>query len=174
MIPPKALSIVLLFIILCTQGLPAQAVSTKEAVSSNKYEKEKPEFPRWVRDLRRAEIIAFGSFPFMMFLSNFSVDSYRASNHDWDSRYMPWPFKGAGAVDMTTDEHVLTLSAAIVGSLAIALADHLIFRFKREKAERREQQLPEGDLIILRKPWPLEDTPAGGEAASPDKAPSTP
>ncbi|MFP3041649.1 hypothetical protein LQZ19_07470 [Treponema primitia] len=155
MISHKALSIVLLFIILLPLGLRAQTVSTTEA----------PEFPLWARDLRRAEIIAFGSFPFMMFLSNFTVDTYRASNHEWDNRYMPWPLKGAGAVEMSTDEHVLTLGVAIAGSLVLALADHLIFRYKRANAERRDRLLPEGEPIILRKPWPIDD-----KAQSPDTA----
>jgi hypothetical protein len=126
---------------------------------------EKRLFPQWVRDLRRAEIVAFGSFPFMMFFAIFLVDTRRAANHDWDRRYLPWPAKGPGSIEMDTDERLLTLNIAISGSLAFALADHLILQFKRARAEKQRLDLPEGDLIILRKPWP----PA--EAASEDTAP---
>ncbi|MDR3123163.1 MAG: hypothetical protein LBU16_05235 [Treponema sp.] len=127
-------------------------------------EEQKPVFPQWARDLRRAEIVAFGSFPFMMFFSIFGVDTYRAANHDWDSRYLPWPAKSPGAIEMDTDEHMMTLGIAITGSLVVALADHIIVRFKRAKAEKQRLDLPEGELIILRKPWPPEEAAAGGTA----------
>jgi hypothetical protein len=120
--------------------------------------KEKLNFPLWVRDLRRAEIIAFGAFPFMIFFSSFAIDSYRTATHGWDLSYAPWPLKSAGAVDMTTDEHILTLTAAASGSLIIALADHLIVRYKRQKEEQERRALPEGEAIILRRPWPMEET----------------
>jgi hypothetical protein len=153
-IPAKPLT-VLLLIVLCTQAAYAQSTTaaTATTISTRTY----PEFPQWARDIRRGEIIAFGVFPFMMFFSSFLVDTYRASQHNWDSRYMPWPLKGAGAVALTTDENVITLSAAIVGSAVFALADHLIVRIKRAKAEQQRLDLPEGELIILRKPWPPEE-----------------
>jgi hypothetical protein len=119
---------------------------------------EKPEFPQWVRDLRRAEIVTFGSFPFMMFVSTFSMDTYRYFSHDNNLQYAPWPFKSAGAVEMNTDEFTISLLAAIGGSLAIALADHIIVRVKRAKVERERLNLPEGEVIELRKPWPPEDS----------------
>jgi hypothetical protein len=134
-------------------------------------EPQKLVFPQWVRDIRRAEIVAFGSFPFMMFFSIFGVDTYRAATHDWDSRYLPWPAKGPGAIGMDTDEHMLTLGIAITGSLVVALTDHIIVRFKRARAEKQRLDLPEGELIILRKPWPPEEASAGD--AAPDEAAPT-
>jgi hypothetical protein len=165
----------LLLIALC-----ASAAHPQSSAAAPTAAQQKSVFPQWARDLRRAEIVAFGSFPFMMFFSTFSVDTYRAANHDWDSRYLPWPAKAPGAVEMDTDEHLLTLSIAITGSLVIALADHLILQFKRARAEKQRLDLPEGDLIILRKPWPPEEGAveeaapeenASGEAASEEAAP---
>jgi hypothetical protein len=155
---------VLLLIVLCAS--PAYSQSSNAASDTTKgTEQNQPRFPQWVRDLRRGEIIAFGAFPFMMFFSTFSVDTYRASTHNWDSRYLPWPVKSPGAVEMTNDEHKLTLGIAIAGSLVVALADHLIVRFKRAREEKQRLDLPEGDIIILRKPWPPEDA---AEAAAED------
>jgi hypothetical protein len=162
MTPSKPLP-VLLLILLCTQGIFAQTGTT--TISSSISNTGKSEFPQWAKDLRRGEIIAFGAFPFMMFAATFSIDTYRASNHDWDSRYLPWPLKGAGAVGMTDDEHMLTLGTAIAGSLVIALADHLIVRYKRAKAERQRLALPDGELIILQKPWPPEEAETEAEDA---------
>jgi hypothetical protein len=117
----------------------------------------------------------------MMFFSIFGMDLYRSATHDWDSHYYPWPAKGPGAIEMSTDEHLLTLGIAATGSLVFALADHLIVRYKRAREERQRLDLPEGDVIILRRPWPPEEESddnaaidAGGELPwdfVPDEAP---
>ena len=153
----------LLLIFLCASTAYSQSSSNLD-IPAVPAEPKKPTFPQWALDLRRAEIVAFGSFPFMMFFSTFSVDTYRAANHELDSRYLPWPLKSQGAVEMDTDEHMLTLGIAITGSLAVALADHIIIRVKRARAEKQRLDLPEGELIILRKPWPPEPEAAGDAA----------
>jgi hypothetical protein len=164
---------VVLLIVFCASTAYSQS-SSAAPVPSKEAEQPKLVFPQWALDLRRAEIIAFGAFPFMMFFSIFAMDTYRASTHDWDSRYLPWPAKSPGAIEMDTDERVLTLGVAIGGSLVVALVDHLIVRVKRTRAEKQRLDLPEGDVIILRKPWPPEEAAvedpaseaAEGEAAS--------
>jgi hypothetical protein len=165
----------LLLILLCASTAYSQSLPGGGAMPAVAAETKKNVFPQWTRDLRRAEIVAFGVFPFMMFFATFSVDTYRAANHDWDNRYLPWPAKGPGAIEMDTEEHKLTLKIAIAGSLVFALADHLILQHKRARAEKQRLNLPEGDLIILRKPWPpggsaSEEAPSEGEAAE-DAAP---
>ena len=164
MTPSKPRSVLLcaaLLIVLCTHAAYGQSTSTSTAAIAK--DTGKPEFPQWARDLRRGVIITFGVFPFMMFFNTFAVDTYRASQHGWSRQYLPWPLKGAGAVDRTGNEQVLSLSVAIVGSVVFALADHLIVRHKRAKAERQRLELPDGELIILRSPWPPEE-PAAREA----------
>jgi hypothetical protein len=158
----------LLLLLLCASAAYSQS---SNALGIPVVEEKKLEFPQWVRDLRRAEIVAFGAFPFAMFFSIFAMDTYRAANHDWDSRYYPWPLKGPGAIEMDTDEHMLTLGFAIAGSLTVALVDQLILQIKRARAEKQRLDLPEGDLIILRKPWPPEDADGGDppEAAPQDQ-----
>jgi hypothetical protein len=90
--------------------------------------------PLWLKDLRRAEIVAFGSFPLSIFWTSFFMDLYRTSSHDWDNRYAPWPFKGAGAVGMTDQEIKTMFTIAISSSLVIAVVDHFIMRYRRSKA----------------------------------------
>jgi hypothetical protein len=158
---------VLLLIVLCASTAWSQS-SVSLGIPITAAEEKKPVFPQWARDLRRAEIVAFGAFPFAMFFSIFAMDTYRASNHDWDSRYYPWPLKGPGAIEMNRDEHILTLGIAITGSLTIALADHIIVRVKRARAEKQRLDLPEGELIILRKPWPPEEAANDDEASGGD------
>jgi hypothetical protein len=96
--------------------------------------------------------VAFGSFPFTLFFSNFFMDTYRASNNNWDMRYAPWPVKAPGAISMTQEEHLLVLGFAVGGSILIAVADHLIVRYQRNKQAREIQNLPAGTPIIIRQP----------------------
>ena len=109
-------------------------------------------FPLWAKDLRRGEIVAFGSFPFMYFFSNFGVDTYRWANNGNDMRYAPWPFNSAGTVGKTMDEKILTLGIAAGGSILVALVDYGIIRYKRYLHEREQSSLPDGSSVIIRKP----------------------
>jgi hypothetical protein len=91
-----------------------------------------------------------------MFFSIFAMDSYRWATHDRDLRYAPWPFKAAGAVEMSERQQIFCFSAALAGAAVIALADHLIVRTMRAREARRIQELPPGDPIIIRR-IPLEE-----------------
>lgn len=124
-------------------------------------------FPQWVKDLRRGEIVAFGSFPFTMLLATTIVDTYRSGTHNWDTRYAPWPVKASGAVDMTKDEQLLTLTAAAAGSMVIALIDFFILHYKRTKQAQELEKLPAEVPIIIRKPLALENPEAATEAEVP-------
>ena len=130
-------------------------------------------FPQWGKDLRRAEIITFGSFPFVYFVVNFGVDTWRMATHDWDRQYGPWPFDSAGSLDKTQDERFMTLGLAIGGSVLFALIDYAIVRYKRSAKDREIQNLPAGTPIIIRKPMyegeaevPLSDTSPEAETGN--------
>ena len=131
-------------------GLQAQPYSTE----SNQFDTS--DFPQWAKDLRRAEIIAFGSFPFTYFFSNFAYDTYRWSNNGWDTRYAPWPIKGAGAIEQNKDEKLKVIGIAAGGAVLIALIDYSIVRYKRNQKESRS--LPAGTPIIVRTPLNGEET----------------
>jgi hypothetical protein len=125
--------------------------------------------PQWVQDLRRWEIITFGSFPFAMFTATFAMDMYRwVNNNSMDfseagRRYAPWPLKSTGAPAMDRHEQELTIAVAAGLSVAVAIADYIIVKVKREKARKRAEALPSGTLIITREPL-FEEPPE----ASPD------
>jgi len=90
--------------------------------------------PQWVRDLRRAEIVLFGTLPFTIFFTRTFMDLYRTASHDWDRRYAPWPFTAAGAVSMTNDEIKIMFAIAVSASLVISIADYLLVSRKRKAA----------------------------------------
>jgi ABC-type Fe3+ transport system permease subunit len=161
--------VIILVLVFPVHTLRASGNSEKRRGTSAQTE-EKEEFPQWVRDLRRADIITFGSFPFTFFLSGIIVDVFRASQHNWDSRYAPWPVNMGGSVSRTAGENIATLSIAAGGAVLVAVADHIIQRVKRERAARYAAQLAPPDSIIIRSPW----TPGEEEPESPSEAESGP
>jgi hypothetical protein len=128
-------------------------------------------FPQWVKDLRRWEIVAFGSVPFTMFSTVFAMDMYKWQNtngldfSEEGRRYAPWPLKSAGAFAMESEEVEQTLIIAAGLSATIAFTDMIIVQIKRYKARKRAEAMPAGTIIITRNPWveveePVEEEPA--------------
>jgi hypothetical protein len=120
-------------------------------------------FPQWAKDLRRAEIVAFGSFPFTLFLASFATDTVRFANNNWDTRYAPWPIRSAGGIEMGTRQRLITIGGAAAGSVLISLVDYAIVQYKRNKVKRQSLDLPDGSPIIIRRPWSETETEAGDE-----------
>jgi hypothetical protein len=104
--------------------------------------------PQWVKDARRFDIIAFGSYPFSMFLVSFFHDLYRwnsANGMEFTNegrRYAPWPFKSAGAIDLTSWEFKKNILFAAGLSAAFALIDLLIVKLRRDRERRRIESVP--------------------------------
>ena len=127
-------------------------------------------FPQWARDLRRGEIVAFGSFPFTFFFTSFFVDTYRTATHNWDTRYAPWPVKSAGAVDMTRNQVMLTIGVAAGSAVLIALADHFIVRYNRNRETQEILGMPPGTPIITRRPMYADGPDIGAGEGGPEPA----
>jgi hypothetical protein len=160
---------------------PVRAQTNTGTANPSSLQFDTSDFPPWGKDLRRAEIIAFGTFPFTMFTATFFMDGWRTYNNNWDPRYAPWPYKTAGAVEMTGKEHEITLAAAGIASLTLALTDFIIIQVKRHKARQKILQMPPGSPIIIKKPWPegasedLEAPPDfSGETAGSSDVPEDP
>lgn len=135
-----------------SQGLDKKTVheeeSSKEFTGILTDEELEKEFPLWARDLRRAEIVAFGSLPFTLFVSRIGVDTWRWSQNAWDMQYAPWPLKGTSSVDMSSDEVRASIAIAFGISTLIAIADHLVLRHNRSKAREQALQRPRSTLQI--------------------------
>jgi hypothetical protein len=155
----------LVFLLLVTAGISVHAQTSEQVnlgLPSTYF--DMTGMPQWTRDLRRAEIVAFGSFPFTMFIATTAMDSYRYFSHDSNAAYAPWPFKGAGAIEMTTKEHEEVLMYAALGSVALALTDYIIVQVKRNNARKRALALPKGTPIIIKTPL-REDTGQGDDGS---------
>jgi hypothetical protein len=109
--------------------------------------------PQWVRDLRRWEIVAFGTIPFAMFTVTFGMDMYRWSNTNFsDMRYAPWPLKSPGAIAMESHEMEQTLIIAAGLCVTVAFTDLIITLIKRSNARKRAEALPHNATTINRRP----------------------
>ena len=159
----KAPLLLVLLLLVSLPALRAQSSSAEPGMISTQFDTSG--FPQWARDLRRGEIVAFGSFPFVYFLANFSVDMFRFGTNGWDRRYAPWPLDSAGSIGKTQDERILTLSVAAGGAVIIALVDFGIESYKRSKKDRDKRNLPEGTPIIIRKPM-FDDDAVSDSAAN--------
>jgi hypothetical protein len=96
------------------------------------------EFPAWVRDLRRAEIVFFGSLPFSLFYTfeTYDIGCFVASG--FDPLKAPWPLRAGseiGAGYSPTEKGWLIASALTV-SLGVAVADFLIVHRPTKREDR--------------------------------------
>jgi len=136
--------------------------------------------PQWVRDLRRWEIVAFGTIPFAMFTATFGMDMYRWYNNsgmsfsDTDRRYAPWPLKSAGAINMEPHEMEQTLIIAAGLCVTVAFTDLIITLVKRSNARKRAEALPHNATTIKRRPLHEEEPQAPPEANDAGDSASTP
>ncbi|MDR2943041.1 MAG: hypothetical protein LBV17_10660 [Treponema sp.] len=132
-------------------------------------------FPQWVKDFRRWDIVAFGTFPLALFFTTVAVDLNRwndANGMDMSEegrRYAPWPLKSAGAVEMTKDEFERVLLMAAGVSAMIAVTDLIIVLIKRNMERKRIESKPKSSAVIEIKPYgappedALEDKPPDGK-----------
>jgi hypothetical protein len=136
-----------------------------------------PDTPQWAKDLRRWEIVAFGSIPFTMFVTSFAMNMYRWNNEngmDFSTegrKYAPWPLKSAGGIPMEWQEQEKVFIYTAGLSVTIAFIDLAIVQIKRHRARKKAEALPVGTTIITR--TPLTEPSEEGDEADKD-APDSP
>ncbi len=89
---------------------------------------------------RRFEIVSLGSFPIMLFYTQFGADFGLYASHGFNQAYAPWPFKTVSSYSPGTSEQVARLGAAFVLSLVIGGIDAVIHA---AKTRPRHQVAPE-------------------------------
>jgi len=146
----SVICIILLLSIFPLPDLWAQSFASDSSMTSSHFDMSG--FPQWSKDLRRFEIVAFGSFPFTYFFSTVGFDTYRFATNNWDRRYAPWPIKPAAAIEQTQEQKFRVLGAAAGGALLVALIDYSIVVYKRNKREKEIRSIPAGTPIIVRTP----------------------
>ncbi len=86
------------------------------------------EFPQWLSDLRRGEIVAIGAFPIVYLFTQLGYNVYRYSAHGGDPEYAP--LGNPNQVPYTKGETIGVLLGAASLSVVVATADYLIGRVR--------------------------------------------
>jgi hypothetical protein len=110
-------------LLFCAAPAMGQTSSAKERTPAP-YEKE--EFPEWLREIWRAEVVFVGSFPFTLFFTLEGYDTYRYMSKDFNSSYAPWPFRSAAEITYTTEEKTWLLVSALAGAALVSLVDFIL------------------------------------------------
>ena len=91
---------------------------------------DEPEFPQWARDLRRGEIIFFGSLPFSALFSGLG---YRTGKYLWN-------YAGADSVDavpgwneIDSGDNLAILGITLGLSLSIAVTDFILGKIQEKR-----------------------------------------
>lgn len=124
--------VLLIVLVFLTAGL---GVAQEQSAGGEPEPYAPEEFPRWARDLRRGEIIALGSFPLVLLLSNISYDVVRFGREslragEWNYTYAPWFFGPPDKPPLTEDERVGVILTAAGISVSVAIVDFIIGRIR--------------------------------------------
>jgi hypothetical protein len=91
---------------------------------------EEDEFPKWMEDIRRAEIVFAGSLPFTILVSNAGYGIYNLLSSGTDA-YDITSITSSAA--MTNEEKIQVLAIGGGLSACIAIADFIIGLFETEE-----------------------------------------
>jgi hypothetical protein len=136
------------------------------------------EFPQWVKDLRRFEVITAGSFPFALLYTQTTYDSIRWAQNGYDSAYAPL----VGTYSPSDSENKTTLLTALGVAVCVATVDFFIVKSKRAAAKRKAERALAGEnadgrlsLTLSVNPTPTpgpSPTPQADATPSPTPSPS--
>lgn len=89
------------------------------------------DFPGWMEDLRRGEIIFFGSLPFTILITTltYQATDYLIASNSEDGDSAVWG-------DLTTDDRMNILYITLGLSLSIAVADFILGKIFDETSEK--------------------------------------
>lgn len=120
-----------LFLILTFTVSPVFHAQTADSEDGDPYTKE--EFPLWLKDLRRFEVITVGVFPIAILLSSTGHSLYKSLFGTSDTEQ-------AGAISFntsfTTEEKYGIVYTGLIASLCFAALDFLIGKIRASKTTK--------------------------------------
>jgi hypothetical protein len=123
--------------------------------------------------LRRFEIVSLGSFPIMLFYTEFGADLGLFVSRGFDKAYAPWPFKGVASYSPGQSEKIARLGAAFGLCLVIGAIDAVIHasKTKHRRSTALEAQSPAAAEPPAAAPAPPGQAPDGAPNAPPAAPP---
>ncbi|MCR4579685.1 MAG: hypothetical protein K5681_04990 [Treponema sp.] len=106
---------------------------------------EDDEFPVFLQDLRRFEIITLGAMPFVTLDTSLAYSSYRYVKNDFSSDYVPSLF---GSSSFDSDEQIGIVLTALGISVGIGITDYIIRLIKRSSSRKSTKLNDESVRII--------------------------
>ena len=100
------------------------------------------EFPSWLNDLWRAEVIFVGSFPFVLFATLEVYDTYRfvtpqgSPPQTFNPSYAPWPFGSGTASPYSPQESAWLAITAVSISFIISGIDFILGHLNEPAAQQ--------------------------------------
>ena len=125
----KITAIILIFS-LFAQNLFSAASKTPEPYSDN-------EFPGFLHDLRRAEIITLGAMPFITFNATLGYSLSKFAFNNFDLQYFVNPFAQSSDSSFSTDEQIGIILTSLGISLCIGITDFIVNSVKRSNAKKK-------------------------------------
>ena len=137
------LSVILLSFVISLA--PATLYAQTEDTTPVPYEEE--EFPQWMLDVRRFEIISVGSLPFTMLGTSLVYSGVMVATGQLAS--FPNPFDKT-APQLTINDQLAVLGIAACISIGISLTDLIITLVKRNSAKKalEQEEAQTGQVII--------------------------
>jgi len=131
---------------------PCYAADNSTATTPEPYTDK--EFPQWAKDLRRTEIISFGSLPFVTLGVSIGYGGYLYYTGVLDS--FPNPLKKSEN-SFDTDQQVTILQMSLAISLGIGITDSIINFIQRTSKNRRLRLIQESKEKLSIKPLTPEE-----------------
>ena len=100
------------------------AQSPGQEVDYEPYQKD--EFPRWAQDLRRFEIVFFGTIPFSFLYTSMGYSLYKYGAHNWDSAYAPAILGNKTPQILMNSEKIQIIYTALGVSFTAAVMDFIL------------------------------------------------
>ena len=107
--------------------------SQESKKSTDTYSPYEPsEFPLWAQDLRRFEIVFFGTVPFSFLYASAGYSIYTYASHSWDPAFAPALLGNRTPPLLTNSQKVQIIGISLGLSTAAAVLDFFIGIIKNE------------------------------------------
>ena len=136
-----------LFIILLILTLTSFAKTFADSRDAKPIPYAKNEFPQWVKDMRRTEIITLGSLPFVTLSVSLGFSIYKYADHNFDSAYIPTPFTASST--FSSDDQISIIVSSCLISLGLGVTDLLITFIKRGIEADKKGKLVSQNVKII-------------------------